>query len=293
MGDADKCTRVTRTGTQCRRRPIRGSAFCWQHQPIEVWVPTIVGIVLCLVFSLVFFMLGEASGARHANLERPRAVPLLGEFPILVADGSNTTMISKPGRYASPWSWSPFSYRIEPDCRIRMYGEIRDRSGCVVVQADGDTTRVVQRNGYDVNSDLKAIEVVDEEQEPVFQLSVMPYEVFQAQLTQARQKGAGKSIVNSSETSRAPLGAQGEQMAAKPAEDKGSPAKQPKEVMQLSYVVTDKGSLSIVTPRGTTSSRDLDTKDVEQSRQSVHRIFYYPAHKYPGKRAEATREIGE
>jgi hypothetical protein len=174
-----------------------------------------------------------------------------------------------------------------------MYGEIRDRSGCVVVQAGGDTTTVLPRSGYDVNSDLKAIEVVDEEQKPVFQLSIMPYEAFQVQLTQARQKGDGPGIVNPNQTSRAPLGAQGEQMPAKPTEAERSPAKQPKEVMQLFYVATDKGSLWIVTPQGTTNSRDSDAKDVEQSRQSIRRIFHYPAHKYPGKRSEAARDIGK
>jgi hypothetical protein len=40
---------------------------------------------------------------------------------------------------------------VGPDRTIRVYGEIRDQSGIIVVQTDGDFVRALPGAGYDIN----------------------------------------------------------------------------------------------------------------------------------------------
>ncbi len=139
---------------------------------------TIIGFLLGLLSSEYYYNRSQRASRYLANVTMSRPVPFVRKFPVILDDGTNKQEITAPGRYDAMISRSPFSFYITPDGSINLYGEIRDvkETGTIVVEATGDSIRVVQVNEFDINSDSKAIEVVDSNQRPLFQLMVIPYE---------------------------------------------------------------------------------------------------------------------
>jgi hypothetical protein len=183
-----------------------------------------------------------------------------------------------PGRYAQAFSRTPFSFFVAPDGTIKLHGEIRDAEGTIVVEAIGDSIRVLQANRYDLNSDSRAIEVVDSSQRPLFQLIVVPYETFLEQRAQLRSQFE--------ETLRQRIEAAGIPDANKFLGNLGQPTKErtkvnaPSDVIRLSYVAQQGETWLISSSCGTEMVKTLD--EFEWSR--IPRLFCYPGYLYPGKR---------
>jgi hypothetical protein len=153
---------------------------------------------------------------------------------VIIEDGTNTQTMVTPGRYGAAFSRTPFSFFVTPDGTINLHGEIRDAKGTIVVEATGDSIRAVQANRCDINSDSKAIEIVDSNQRPLFQLIVIPYEVFVEEQSQLHSK--------SRETLRQRMEAAGIPDANKLLANAGQQmlgevkAKNPDEVIRLCYI---------------------------------------------------------
>lgn len=190
MAVSNPCQKVTRKGEPCARKALRGSEFCLMHQPRQVWGPaittTLVAFILGVVITYLAFTCSERASRHRANAALSRPVPFVRKFPVVIDDGGNIQTIGAPGRYRAITSRNPFSFFITPDGTVKLRGEIRDVQGHIIAEATGDAIRVTQPTGYDINSDSKAIEVVDSSKRPRLQLVVVPFEDFVAE--QAQQK---------------------------------------------------------------------------------------------------------
>jgi hypothetical protein len=197
---------------------------------------------------------------------------------VVIEDGTNTQTMPTPGRYVQAFSRTPFSFFIAPDGAIKLHGEIRDAEGTIVAEATGDSIRVLQANRYDVNSDSRAIEVVDSSQRPLFQLTVIPYETFAEQRAQLRSQFE-ETLRQRIEAAGIPdanklLGNVGQQTMEKAKE------KRPSEVIRLSYVAQQGETWLISSPYGSEMVKTLD----EYEWSKIPRLFCYPGYLYPGKR---------
>lgn len=137
---------------------------------------TVFGFILGLCSSEYYYNRSQRYARHLANITMSRPVPFVRKFPVIIEDGGNTQKMPRPGRYAPAFSRCPFNFFIKPDGSIYLRGEIRDAKGTIVIEGTGDSIRVVQADGYDINSDTKAIEVVDINQRPIFQLLVITLE---------------------------------------------------------------------------------------------------------------------
>jgi hypothetical protein len=293
--DDGNCRRVTLKGIPCKGRHIKGSDFCWRHQPKEVWLPAIVTLVVGFLLGIgsnaFFSHRDQISAAHQGEVDRPREVPLIHKFPILVFEGGNATIISQPGYCHESFSWSPFSYGIAADLKIDMRGVIQDDSGCVVVEAAGCKVKARQGSRYDINSDNNAIEIVDSEQKPVFQLRIVPSEEFLSQLARSLSEGR-EELVRDFRTQYAgfveacpELLRDFERVLAQPpAFESVIKEKEVHEVLQLCYVTRVQGHVCIITGQRPAFFPDSDYEHIQQCRNGIHRLFEYPAYKYPGKR---------
>ncbi|MCX5645743.1 MAG: hypothetical protein NTZ17_13860 [Phycisphaerae bacterium] len=229
---------------------------------------TVVGFVLGLIFSEYYYIRSQRASMHFANVTMARPTPSVRKFPVIIEDGTNTQTMPTPGRYAPAFSQTPFSFFITADGTINLRGEIRDAEGTIVAEAIGDSIRVIQANKFDVNSDSKAIEVVDVNQRPVFQLTVIPYEDFAAERVRRRAARETKYGATS--------GPQEESLKEKTTE----------EVIRLSYV-TQRGETWLVSSRhGSEMVNVLD----EYEWSKIPRLFCYPGYSHPGKRVNRVEE---
>ena len=218
----------------------------------------LVGLVVGLFVDTVRDRISKSENQRTVNLERGRTIPMIRRLPIILADGPNWAIGARPGYYPVGVTWWPFSLMIKPDRTVRMYGEMRNESGIIVVKADGGVIRVLPQGPYDINSDERAIEVVDERRRPVFQLRMLSRSQWDKSLDEAERRVLGEA----------------------------------QEVLQLNYVAVQDGVWQVVTPY--VSKECGDSQEVESLRVCMIRIFEYPGHKYPGKRVlEANATSGQ
>jgi hypothetical protein len=304
VGSKAKCQRVKRNGEPCTRSALAGSDFCWQHQPGERWLRDVfgwvVGGVIGLVLGYSFFHQSEVSQQYSANLQRGRTPPLIARFPVILANGSNYTIVTEPGHRSPGPTSCPFSLMFEPDHTIRIYGEIRDRSGIVAVAGEGEIVRAMPGCAYDINSDQKAIEVVDDRQRPVFQLRIISYTEWQELVAKAKeyaakieqehsQRGLDESTEIASLVPNRHLSPSTADLPDLPPElvqilkSKESLLKQVEEAIQLNYVSNEGEHWYVVTPAG--SMLCQDSEEFDSLRLNMERIFVYPGHKHPGKRS--------
>lgn len=136
---------------------------------------TVVGFLLGLLSSECYYNRSKKASRHLANVTMSRPVPFIRKFPVVIDDGTNIQTMHTPGRYVAAFSRTPFSFYIAPNGRIDLFGEIRDTEGIIAVEATGDSIRVIQTNRFDINSDSKAIEVIDKNERPIFQLTVIPH----------------------------------------------------------------------------------------------------------------------
>jgi len=197
---------------------------------------------------------------------------------VLIEDGTNVQEMRTPGRYVQAFSRTPFSFFITSDGTIKLHGEIRDAKGTIVVEAIGDSIRVLQANRCDVNSDSRAIEVVDSGQRPLFQLTVVPYDTFAEQRAQLRSQFK--------ETLRQRIEAAGIPDANKLLESVGQRTteetreKRPDEIIRLAYVAQQGETWLISSSYGNEMVKTPDEYDWSR----IPRLFCYPGYLHPGKR---------
>ena len=247
--------------------------FCTQHRSrfadcfhmaIVSLICTVVGFILGLFFSEYLFIRSQRASRHLANVTMSRPVPFVRKFPVVIDDGSNIQIMPAPGRYGAAFSRTPFSFYITPDGSINLYGEIRDAKGAIVVEATGDSIRVVQVNKFDINSDSKAIEVVDSNQHPLFQLVVIPYEAFAADRVQRRSDWSAKHGKTPS--------LQMDNVKEEKTE----------EVIRLSYVTQRDEKWLVSSPHWNEMVESIEKYDWSK----IPRLFCYPGHLNPGKRLD-------
>lgn len=231
-------------------------------------VCTVVGFMLGLFFSECLFIRSQRASRHLANVTMSRPVPFVRKFPVIIDDGTNTQEMPSPGRYAAMSSRSPFSFFITQDGSINLRGEIRHSKGSIVAEATGDSIRVIQANGFDINSDTKAIEVVDSNKRPLFQLTIMPYEDYVAEREQRRSVWETKYGTSKSQ--------QMESLKEKKID----------EVIRLSYITRKGENWAISSPHGSELVEALDEDDWSK----IPRLFCYPGYLYPGKRIDQKEE---
>jgi len=216
------------------------------------------------------------------------------KFPFFIAEGSNSLLIEGPGYHQSNPPQHPFSYMVHPDHTISVRGDIRNVSGAVVVSAEGDVVRAIAGSGYDVNSDYKAIEVVDESMTPVLQIRIMPHKEWKKLVNEGLKTLGIETKSNSlqvlieaaTRSDYAEIPDVKSVESNKPAKDSWQRIKDEweniDEVVQLNYIFPWNGSYWCVTPF--VSKGYVGNDEVAQWRQKIKRIFEYPGYKYPGKR---------
>jgi hypothetical protein len=116
----------------------------------------------------------KSSAFHIAHIQAARQVPRLSAFPFWVAQGAGVTQyINGAGTFVpfgNPSDESTLKLRATEDRSIFVTMEIRNETGAVVALLRDSHLFVSPGLAYDVNSDLTAIEVVDEQLRPVLQV---------------------------------------------------------------------------------------------------------------------------
>jgi hypothetical protein len=215
----------------------------------------VLGFALGVLSSEYYYARSQRASRNLAYLIMSRPVPFVRKLPVIINDGGNIQLMITSGRYLPAINLCPFSFFITQDGSINLHGEIRDAEGNIVAEGIGDSIRVIQPNKYDVNSDTKAIEVVDTNQQPVFQLMVISYEDFikkNSQLPSMSKQQTEKML---------------KEMKVE-------------EIIQLSYITPQGKSWYVSFPHGTILGSNLE----EDERLLIPRLFCYPGYSHPGKR---------
>lgn len=252
------------------------------HQPREVWVPQIVIAVLTFILGILvtyaFSALSERTSRHRANVALSRPVPFVRKFPVMIDDGTNVQIMPKPGRYVAGSSRSPFSFFITSDGSVNLRGDIRDAEGHIVAEATGDSIRVTKPDGFDINSDSKAIEVVDSGRRPRFQLIIVPYETFAAERAQRDSKL--KETALAAMANRGIPGA--DRLLADLDKKRTEELKKMNidEVIRLSYITHHGETWTISSCHGNEWVKVLNDYDWSK----IPRLFCYPGYSHPGER---------
>jgi len=240
---------------------------------------TVFGYLLGL-FSSEYYYARSQRDARHlANITMSRPVPFVRKFPVIIEDGGNTQEMPTPGRYRPAISRCPFSFFITEDGSINLRGVIYDTEGTIVTEGIGNSIRAIQPNKYDVNSDAKAIEVVDINLRTVFQLVVVPYEDFITEKAQqlSKLRSVLRQRMEAAGIDETTFLLNNEQQIVEEFK-----RKKIEEVIRLSYITKQGESWWISSPDGSISVKSLE----EDEGSLIPRLFYYPGYSHPGKRVQ-------
>lgn len=184
-------------------------------------------------------------------------IPAVGGFPVVIDDGINV-IINKPGFVTHKMEEGPFDYRIDVDGAIKIYGEIKSSDGTLIVEATGEHIRILPNTGYDINSDSKACEIVDSEKRPIYQISVVPFDLWK------KNEHEHNNIFEASQW------------------DLGSLLSQVNEVIEMNYIHHTISGWWCVTPEGSQEVQNYE--DMKEWQNKIPRLFKYPGEKYPGIR---------
>ena len=295
MIDQKQCKRATKKGIQCQRKAITGSEYCRIHQPRQVWLPVVVSIIFTIIFTVLItlFFSREAyeSELDIQHISRPRIVPAIAGFPVIIVDGV-TMIVEKPGFVTSKCGDGPFDYRIEEDGAIKIYGEIRRADGTLVVEANGDHITVIPSTGFDINSDSNACEIVDSDENPIYQIYVVSLKQWKEDRSEIASKIRNNlkervklSLDNLSPTFRDIIEAQMQEhknkiQASRDAID--AKLSKANEIVRLCYIHRKGETWWCVTPDG--SQRVDNRESMNEWQSKIKRLFKYPGKKYPGLR---------
>ena len=252
---------------------------------------TVAGVIFTIFGYLLGFLSSECyyarsqRAARHlSNITRSRPIPFVWKFPVVIEDGSNMQEISAPGRYHSAFG-CPFSFFISQDGNINLRGVIRDAEGNIVIEGTGDSIRAIQTTSYDINSDDKAIEVVDADQRPVFQLTVISREDFIEERAQRRSKS--NKLIYQKIAEAAGIDANMVLETIESQSDKVIMGEEIEEIIQISYIAKRGDKWRVHSPFGI-----IPVKSLEEGKRllnTITRLFCYPGYAHPGKRVAITK----
>jgi len=295
MTDQKQCKRVTKKQTQCQRKALPGSEYCRIHQPREIWLPVVVTIVVSIVITVLitwyFSRESFESELRLRHISRPRIIPAVGGFPVVIDDGV-TVMVNHPGFVSHKVKDGPFDYRIDEDGAIKIYGEIRHTDGTLVVEATGDSVNVLPNTGLDINSDSRACEIVDSEKNPIYRISVIPFEQWnegRSEIASKLRDSLNERILSSFDelnpSVKAIIGKQMQEHNTRmqnERDDFDALLSQTNEVVELYYIHRTGDNWWCVTPEG--SQRVDNRESMKEWQGKIPRLFKYPGKKYPGVR---------
>lgn len=225
-----------------------------------------LGAISAVVIDSYFFNKSIESELGSRYVARPRNVPAIGGFPVIIEDGV-TMIVEKPGFVTSKCGDGPFDYRIDKDGAIKIYGEIRRSDGTLVVEAIGNHIRVITDKGFDINNDSKACEIVDSNGKPVYQLSIVPGDKWRKR----REKVLSRIAQNIYDN------------RIRPRHDSiDTKLSKANEVVQLCYIHRKDQTWWCVTPEG--NQRVNNRASMQEWQNRIPPLFKYPGQKYPGIR---------
>ena len=281
---------------QCLKKSMPGSEYCFVHQPREVW-PTLVvgaflGFILGYLTNYIFYKKSLKDNLVDRYISQQRYVPpSIDGFPIIIANGTNNQVVRQPASFPI-FSGGPFKFRVDEKGIIEIYGEIRYPDNTLVVTIHKDQVNITPGTGIDINGDSKALEIVDSNGSPVFQLSVIPYEQWKEQDTK-------KSLNLSNEINERILSRLGNAEPEHKIEVEGEFLEREqwmqamkdnmclgaKEVIIFYYIHHTGNLWWCVTPSGSQITGNRES--MQKFQREIPRLFKYPGYKYPGGRVES------
>lgn len=303
MNDPRQCERVARSGHRCNGKKVVGSSFCLVHQPRQVWLPVVMSFLLgagaswcCSWYFYQRSVADEMDRARDAEKTVSRTCPRLNRFPTIVLGDGMIVYQRGPGRLVQAFNGCPFQVSITPYGLVSLWGEIRDTNGVVVAVASGDVVSVVNSARYDVNSDLKGIEILDSNQRSVFLLIVeqldkdakdrfavaadAEYTRRMASLAERKRRSASKPPIGNLWEHQF---AEEEAELTRQHEDTKAFIATVEEVVHLYYVSLDRARATVSTPAGLIS-RAAGEQAIETERAKIPRVFAFPSANRRGQR---------
>jgi hypothetical protein len=154
----------------------------------------VIGGVITWVFSQVYFE--RSRSLVHVAMQRK--IPQLQTLPAFFKVGTNLVLLNGPGQRMKISNISPYTYEVSRDGTILLAGEVKDIQGRVVAHLQDSNLYVSPGMNYDVNSDMEAIEIVDEKLQPILQLrklSADEIKEFIAKIPQRMPRLAGVEVL--------------------------------------------------------------------------------------------------
>jgi hypothetical protein len=286
MREGRLCNHITKKGQQCKCSALPGSEYCRIHQPREVWLPQVVSILLSIIITIVitycFSQKAFESELSLRYISRPRNIPAVGGLPVVIQDGINV-IINKSGFVTHKMADGPFDYRINEDGAIKIYGEIRRADGTVIVEATGDNISVLPNTGLDINSDSKACEIVDSDNNLIYQISVVSIDQWKKDTGEAALRiRSNLDFDQYNPTARAFIETQLQNSTKTRQDDLNAMLSQANKVIEMNYIHRTGDSWWCVTPEGSQLVDNLESMKEWQGR--IPRLFKYPGKEYPGVR---------
>ena len=144
---------------------------------LRLWRAAFLGIALLMYVNGVYAKREtRLQPQRMLNAYAQRQLPKVTNVPAAFYFGDNYARSIQWGQQVRPTILLPFSFGIAPDGNLLIEGEIRDREGNVI--AELRNSFLYPRGAsldYDSNSDLHALELVDSEGMPIFQVVVQDH----------------------------------------------------------------------------------------------------------------------
>jgi hypothetical protein len=239
-------------------------------------------IIMNIVFLVIGFIAGyftsyyfyrKSEFLSHQMI--PREFPKL-TFPAIIFIGDNP-IIASPGTRIAISNVTPFTVEAKKDGSILIWGDIYDYRGYVVGLLRGSSLQISPGSRYDINADARAIEVVNEKLQPVFQIwKASDQEMKTAEKNLKERQRVMKDFGMLTEDDATLFKIMIEAFSRH-------------EVLMSSYVnyhrsENDKNAIivQISDSQGTITTRNLQS--VKQRINGIKRLFEYPGNKYPGVR---------
>jgi hypothetical protein len=102
-----------------------------------------------------------------------RMIPRLRSLPALFKVGNGLVQIPEAGGRVMLSNVSPWAFEVSRDGAVLLNGQIRNKNGMAVAYINNSLLYVSPGVNYDVNSDMSALEVVDDNLIPVMQLRLL------------------------------------------------------------------------------------------------------------------------
>lgn len=167
------CRWVKDDGQPCKNYQWLKTEFCWLHILRAVnWtalaISVLLGFVCGIVTSELYFQRSKNFQLDQNYKARKVAMPKVF-YPTYFTEGGITSKIAGP-TVLHAINFTPLLLEFDYTGQIRCFGEIRDSLGRVAIGFHDDAMWQNTQLNYDINSDASALEVVNDDLFPVFQL---------------------------------------------------------------------------------------------------------------------------